>query len=302
MKTILKPIFVIGFIFAFLISSALAVSAETYYIYDYFRYRDADWNSGTVYLSGVTDDIENLTVPDKIATKTIVGIDDYAFYNNTALTGIDLSQAQHLTYIGEKAFRGCSSLESLSIPSTVKYLSEYMVTDCTSLKSLEINLSPKIIPAEMCNNCTSLEAVNIPESVTKIRRYAFGNCKSLAYLEIPKAVEEIAVSAFYNCTNLTLGVWYGSYGYEYAKAQNIPYVLLDNALLGDANGDGVVNINDVTTIQRFKADMETLEEINLHAADVNGDGNVTIEDATVLQQYFAEFDDVPDSIGEVMTQ
>ena len=162
-------------------------------------------------------------------------------------------------------------------------------------------MSPSIIPDEMCNRCFSLETVNIPDTVTEIRRYAFGSCTSLQYIEIPATVTTIAQSAFYNCPNLTLGVWFGSYGYEYAQSHNIPYVLLDGVKLGDANGDGSVNINDVTQIQRHLAELESLEGIYLHAADANQDGTLDISDATTLQMYLAKYD-IPYPIGEVMTQ
>ena len=58
---------------------------------------------------------------------------------------------------------------------------------------------------------------------------------------------------------------------------------------GDVNGDGRINISDVTAIQRFLAGFFTLTGADLAAADVNGDGSVTIEDATQIQLYLAEF-------------
>ena len=300
MKTLLKSVAAVGIIFTLIFSTAVAAMAETYYTYDGYRYRDVDFNAGTISFSGTEDSIAELVIPDKIATKTIVGIDDYVFYNNDVLTNIDLSQAEHLATIGIGAFYGCNKLEELVVPFTVQYLSEYMLTDCSSLKSLEINMSPSIIPDEMCNRCFSLETVNIPDTVTEIRRYAFGSCTSLQYIEIPATVTTIAQSAFYNCPNLTLGVWFGSYGYEYAKTHNIPYILLDSVLLGDANGDGYMNISDVTDIQRAVAEMDTLDDLRKKAADVNGDGVVTIDDATILQTYLAEFETAY-PIGE-MTQ
>ena len=301
MKSLLKIFTAVVLVLTFIISVSVAVSAETYYVYDAYRYRDADWNAGTVYFSGMEEDVENLEIPDTIASKTVVGIDDYAFYNNTTLSSVDLSKAVHLYSIGISAFRGCGALKSLTVPETVNYLSEYMLRDCTSLKSLKINMSPTIIPSEMCNYCTSLENFEMPDSVTEIRRYAFGNCTSLSYVNIPPSVETIANSAFSNCPNLTLGVWYGTAGYDYAIAQNIPYVLLDGAKLGDVNGDGYININDVTALQSHLAEYNTLTGIAAYVADVDGSGEVKIDDATILQEFLAEYQ-VAYSIGEVVTQ
>jgi len=131
--------------------------------------------------------------------------------------------------------------------------------------------------------------------------YAFANCFELTRIDIPESVSYIAESAFANDSNLTLGVYYGSYGYEYAKERSIPYVLLDDVRLGDADGDGYVNISDVTDIQRAVAEMDTLDDLRKKAADINGDGVVTIDDATILQMYLAEFaTDYP--IGVVTAQ
>ena len=59
-------------------------------------------------------------------------------------------------------------------------------------------------------------------------------------------------------------------------------------LLGDANGDGVVDISDVTAIQMHVAELKVLEGDQLTAADVNLDGSVAIDDASILQVFLAE--------------
>ena len=60
-------------------------------------------------------------------------------------------------------------------------------------------------------------------------------------------------------------------------------------IIGDADGDGNVNINDVTAIQRHVAESELLTGSSFFAADTDRNGVVDINDATLLQQYLAEF-------------
>ena len=60
-------------------------------------------------------------------------------------------------------------------------------------------------------------------------------------------------------------------------------------LLGDANLDGTVDINDVTQIQRHLAEFHTLTDTPAANADYNQDGEITIEDATQIQLVLAEF-------------
>lgn len=65
-----------------------------------------------------------------------------------------------------------------------------------------------------------------------------------------------------------------------------------DVIIGDANGDGIVNIRDVTAIQRHLADWELIPEQLLVLADTNGNGEIDIEDATYLQMFLAEYDDI----------
>ena len=67
---------------------------------------------------------------------------------------------------------------------------------------------------------------------------------------------------------------------------------------GDANGDGVVNISDVTEIQRLLAKAKTDPDgmITLRA-NVTG-GKLNIDDATAIQRYIAGYSKNPYHIGE----
>lgn len=57
-------------------------------------------------------------------------------------------------------------------------------------------------------------------------------------------------------------------------------------ITGDADGNGRVDVEDVTAIQRATA---SLVSLNIIVADVNGDGAVNISDATELQRYIAGY-------------
>ena len=59
---------------------------------------------------------------------------------------------------------------------------------------------------------------------------------------------------------------------------------------GDANRDRVIDVRDVTAVQRHLSDFEPIPEAYLTPADFDGDGAVTIADATAIQMFLAEFD------------
>lgn len=284
---------------AMMASSVISYFAETYYIYDGYKYRDID--STSICFSGWEGDTDTFVLPEKIGHRYVAAIDSYAFKNNTNIKSIDLTQATYLREIGTGAFMSCKALETMVIPSWVTNLSESMFLNCSSLESLNVQMNATCIPDEMCNYCSSLATFDVPDSVTEICRYAFANCTSLSYVRIPSEVQSIAASSFYNCPNLTLGVYYGSYAQQYAIDHNINYTLLDGVLLGDVDGKDGVKINDVTMIQSYLAELTTLEGIYLHAADANQDGIVDISDATAIQMYIAEYE-LPYPIGQYFTK
>ena len=55
-------------------------------------------------------------------------------------------------------------------------------------------------------------------------------------------------------------------------------------VLGDVNLDGSVTVGDVTQLQRYLANIITLNNEQLLAADYNRDGLVNIEDCTLIQK------------------
>ena len=69
----------------------------------------------------------------------------------------------------------------------------------------------------------------------------------------------------------------------------LPVSAAGRYIRGDANGDGAVDINDATAIQRHLAQLEQLSTDQLKAADVNGDG-LDITDAAMIQMYLLQYD------------
>ncbi len=71
-------------------------------------------------------------------------------------------------------------------------------------------------------------------------------------------------------------------------------------LAGDVDGNGKVNVKDVTTIQKFVAKIIELDAENAElAADVNLDTKINIKDATMIQKYLAKIE-IEFVIGEII--
>ena len=109
---------------------------------------------------------------------------------------------ESLTSIGSDAFGYCP-LTSLEIPESVIEWGEGPFFGCSSVESIEIPSSWTHIPDGMFNCMSGLTSVVIPESVTTIGRSAFAQCGSLEYIEIPKSVTTIGANLFSSCKSLT---------------------------------------------------------------------------------------------------
>ena len=295
--SIISLILCISVLFALSIGSTGAVTLYTDGIYTF-----ADIDEDYVSLYSYDESTPTLVVPDMYRTRYVSSVYDYAFEGNETITSIDFSQCRKLDRIGLKAFASCSNLSGkLTLPNSVRTIALGAFEKCTSITEAVINSSVQTIPQQCFNRCSSLSKVYLPPNVESIENLAFANCGYLDDVYFPTSVNYISDTAFLNSKYVCFHVWYGSYAHQYAIDNNIKYILLDEVLLGDANGDGDVNVSDVTYIQSYLAELESLEGIYLHSADVNEDNEIDISDATAIQMYVAEFQ-IGHPIGQVMTK
>ena len=182
---------------------------------------------------------------------------NYTSYGYEDLTSISIPESvtylgkrYDVTGIGNSAFRGCTGLSSITIPSRVKVVQEFAFEGCSGLTSVTINsnyiisksysLSSSLrnifgtqvrnyVIGENVTNignyafrgCSGLLSVTIPHSVTSIGDYAFRGCSGLLSVTIPHSVTSIGDYAFYNTRikSLTIGtgvlkIGYCAFGYD----------------------------------------------------------------------------------------
>ena len=76
----------------------------------------------------------------------------------------------------------------------------------------------------------------------------------------------------------------GAYAEDYAEENDIPYEFL--GLRGDTNGDGLIDLKDVTMLRRHLAGGYNVTVVE-DSLDVNGDGTVDLKDVTYLRRGLA---------------
>ena len=144
---------------------------------------------------------KDIVIPSVYNDKPVTNIGYCAFYGCTSLTSITIPSS--VTSIGDHAFQACTSLTSITIPSSVTSIGTQAFFYCTGLTNITIPSGVTSIGDKAFYGCSGLTSITIPSSVTNIGDKTFQDCTSLTSITIPSSVKSIGNSAFFNCSGLT---------------------------------------------------------------------------------------------------
>ena len=201
--------------------------------------------------------------------------------NLQSITGISYLNTSEVTNM-VALFANCKKMTNLDL----SHFNTSKVTDMTGM-------------FDGCSGLTSLElsSFNTSQGTSMIRMfYDSGNLRTI-YVDngwSTAAVTYYSSNMFSGCTNLVGGqgtTWNSSnptdktYAHIDGGPSNPGYFTDKNASLrGDVNGDGVVNIADVTALIDYLLS-GSASGVNMAAADCNQDSSVNIADVTALIDY-----------------
>lgn len=250
------------------------------------------------FITKYTGSESDVTVPNTLDGALVYSIGEKAFTGKARMTYVTLPKSVEI--IDAYAFNNCFSLSEVSAPG-VQIIGQHAFENCWSLESIDLP-SATAIGGFAFYKCSNLTNVQLPLGLQFIGYMAFGNCDELNELTIPYGVAEIRDFAvgwsedsvdpdrIIRNTKLTINLFKGSeaedYAKRYAEYYNLEYTFNHN-YMGDVDGDGKVNVNDVTALQRALADYTTLDALATTLADVNSDQSVNIDDITDLQWLIA---------------
>lgn len=141
---------------------------------------------------------ESVTIGGK--TFKVAEIRSSAFANCSSLASVTFPSS--LTKIGNNAFQNCTALQSAVIPNSVTSIGNNAFAGCSALTQATLPESLAKISSSMFSNCKSLIAIDIPSSVNYIDSYAFSGCSSLISVVIPEGVTTLRANAFSYCSSL----------------------------------------------------------------------------------------------------
>ena len=144
------------------------------------QYKNGSGATHIGYLFGATDYTGNRTsikALKEVVLTAATAVYQNAFYNCDGLSSIVLPEG--LTKIGGCAFRGCTSLESISLPTTTTLVEYSAFSLCTSLADVRLNEGLITISSYAFYGCTALEQIAVPRTVEEVGRYCFKACTGL---------------------------------------------------------------------------------------------------------------------------
>lgn len=185
------------------------------YLNDYNPITGQDkYNCSVSFSSGTPT---HITIPEEYLGRPVTEIQDRAFLGCASLTSISIPKT--VTTIGGYAFSGCTSLTEITIPKTIFNVGGKAFENCTSLKSISLySTSIQISYRGVFDGCPietaelSAKAISeIPQTNLKTVVIIRGNsidenslkgCNTLTDIAIPDSIMEIGDSAFEGCTSL----------------------------------------------------------------------------------------------------
>ena len=107
-----------------------------------------------------------------------------------------------VTEIPSQSFRGCTNLNSVTLPDDIRGINGAAFRDCVSLEHITLPDGLWSIDSSVFQGCSGLKSIELPDSVTGISASTFQGCSSLTEIRIPDKVVAIGKSAFQSCSSL----------------------------------------------------------------------------------------------------
>ena len=204
---------------------------------------------GYVSSSDITIPTENLKANCRVAWKYICTSSSatWEIKNVSVSATTDANDKPQLQVInGEIPYSG-----DIVIPAVVKYndldlevisISSTAFRGCDSLNSITIPESVTSIGEETFEGCSSLTSITIPNSITSIGSSAFEGCSSLTSITIPNSITSIGSSAFEGCSSLNSIIWNAKNYADFSQSSYSPFYDIRSQITSFTFGNSVEHI------------------------------------------------------------
>lgn len=132
--------------------------------------------------------------------KKVKKIEATAFRGCTTIETVTFPEKE--TVLRRSVFEGCKSLKEISLPDTIFQVEDSVFSGCSSLKEIKLPDNVTYLPYYCFKDCTSLEKIEFPSNFWGIQDTAFQGCTSLKNVFLPASTCVINNSAFAGCKSL----------------------------------------------------------------------------------------------------
>lgn len=174
---------------------------KEYNDFTYYTYFNEGNNRIEAVITGYKGADNDLVIPDAIDNVVVTSIGEKAFYHNSNLTTIIISD--NIINIGSDAFLACSSLTKVVMGNNVGKIGYRAFALCNSLSNITLPDSVKSIENIAFAFCEKIKNIRIPDGIESIGERTFLGCEMLLNIEIPYSIKTIGDSAFDGCYDLS---------------------------------------------------------------------------------------------------
>lgn len=125
-----------------------------------------------------------------------------AFTGNTLLTSVDFGQNSSLIALGSTTFGGCTSLQTITIPTTITTIPNYCFYNDSNLTTISGTSNVTSIGGAAFENCSKLTTIDI-SSVTALAWNSFKGCSKLNNITLNSGLTSIPSNCFNGCSTLS---------------------------------------------------------------------------------------------------
>ena len=167
---------------------------------DGLSWREAE---GGVEVTGYAGDETDLAIPSELGGRPVVGIAASAFRGCTSLRSVSLPPT--VESVGDGAFSGCSSLATLTLPEGLRRLGSNAFDGCP-VESVTVPASLESTGAHRWAGGpfegSSLRSATLAEGSARVVPGLFSGCSKLSSVSVPGTVTSVGEYAFRGCSGL----------------------------------------------------------------------------------------------------
>lgn len=144
------------------------------------------------------------------ATELEVACKVFSDNNRTAYSGsvtipstvTYMGKTFNVTSIGEYAFRDCTSLTNVTIPSSIREIKSFAFYNCTAINALTLPTGITELGMGAFEGCSALTQMTIPAGISVVEDELFYGCSAMKVVVLPPSITAIGENAFTRCTSL----------------------------------------------------------------------------------------------------